>query len=105
MAQYTITPRAWRQLNEEADNLEERAGLKTAARFFDASIQTFEELADTPRMGHRCGFRRPSLRRLRRWRVKGFEDWAIFYQVKRSGVEIVHIIHGSRDIEALLGEK
>jgi len=40
---------------------------------------------------------------LRRWRVKGFENWLIFYQVTKAGAEIVHVTHGARDIENLLG--
>jgi plasmid stabilization system protein ParE len=28
----------------------------------------------------------------------------IFYQAERNGVEIIHIMHGARDIESLLGE-
>ncbi|WP_396127361.1 type II toxin-antitoxin system RelE/ParE family toxin [Acidicapsa acidisoli] len=55
-----------------------------------------------PRMGLRCGFRRLSLRRIRRWPLKGFENWLIFYQPKHQGIEVVRVIHGSRDIEALL---
>lgn len=53
MARYTIRPRAWPDLNREADNLEERAGLETAARFFDSALRTFAELADMPKLGHR----------------------------------------------------
>jgi toxin ParE1/3/4 len=51
-----------------------------------------------------CGFRKAALRGVRRWPVKGFEKWLIFYQPKRNGVEIIHIIHGNRDIEALLNK-
>ena len=54
------------------------------------------------RMGILCGFRKPATRRLRRWPVKGFENWLIFYQARRDGVEIVHVMHGARDIESLL---
>jgi hypothetical protein len=36
------------------------------------------------------------------WPVKGFENWLIFYQARRNGVEIVHVFHGARDIESLL---
>jgi toxin ParE1/3/4 len=57
-----------------------------------------------PHMGVRCGFQRASLRRLRRWPVQGFENWLIFYFPRRDGVEIVHIMHGARDIERLLNE-
>jgi toxin ParE1/3/4 len=54
-------------------------------------------------MGTPCGFARPSLRRLRRWRVGGFDSWLIFYLPKCEGVEVVHVMHGARDIERLLG--
>jgi len=53
-------------------------------------------------MGKRCSFRRTSLSRLRRWPVKDFESWLIFYQPKQNGVEIVHVLHGGLDIESLL---
>src|SRR5271165_1359153 len=46
-----------------------------------------------------AGFRKPATSRLRRWPVKGFENWLIFYQPKRDGVEIVYVMHGARDIE------
>jgi toxin ParE1/3/4 len=49
-----------------------------------------------------CGFRRRALRLIRRWPVKGFENWLIFYQARRDGAEIVHVIHGARDIDQLL---
>jgi len=64
--------------------------------------RTFEELALTPKMGAICGFRKTSIRNLRRWAVQGFENWLIFYRVKRGGIEIVHLMHGARDIEGLL---
>jgi len=55
-----------------------------------------------PKLGVLCAFRKPALRRLRRWPVKGFENWLIFYQPRGNGVEIVHLSHGARDIESLL---
>jgi toxin ParE1/3/4 len=53
-------------------------------------------------MGVLCGFRKPATRRLRRWPVKSFESWLIFYRARRDGVEIVQVMHGARDIESLL---
>jgi len=79
------------------------AGLETAERFLDQLMSTFEALAQMPKMGVLCGFRKPATRRLRRWPVNGFENWLIFYQARRDGVEIVHVMHGARDIESLLG--
>ena len=78
--------------------------METAERFLDRLIDSFDALAHMPRMGVVCGFRKPAARRLRRWRVKEFEDWLIFYQARRTSVEIVHVRHGARDIESLLDE-
>jgi len=99
---FTVRPLAWREINAQLDYLEEQARLETAERFLDQLMSTFETLAQMPSMGVLCGFRRPATRRLRRWPVRGFENWLIFYQARRDGVEIVHVMHGARDIESLL---
>jgi len=93
---------AWREINTHLNYLEEHSDLKTAEHFLDELMGSFQALADMPRMGVRCNFHRPAASRLRRWPVRGFENWLIFYQPKRFGVEIVHVIHGARDIETLL---
>jgi toxin ParE1/3/4 len=103
MPHFTLRPLAWREINAQLDYLEDQAGLETAERFLDQLLSTFITLANMPRIGVRCGFRRSATRRLRRWPVKDFENWLVFYQVKRHGVEIVHLLHGARDIENLLG--
>lgn len=84
------------------ENLEAEAGLETAEHFLDQLMGSFQALADMPRMGILCSFRKPSARRLRRWLVKDFENWLIFYQATLYGVGLVHVIHGARDIETLL---
>jgi toxin ParE1/3/4 len=104
VALFRVRPLAWREINSQLDHLEEKAGPETAERFLDQLMGSFQALADMPKMGFFCGFRKPSTRRLRRWPVKDLENWIIFYQVTRYGVEIVHVIHGARDIEALLNK-
>ena len=101
MPHFTIRPLAWREINNQLDYLEEEAGLETAERFLDQLISSFNTLTHMPRMGLLCGFRKLALRRIRRWPVKGFENWLIFYQVRRYGIEVVHVLHGARDIESL----
>jgi len=99
---FTIRPLAWREINKHLDYLEEQAGLEIAERFLDQLIRSFDTLTRMPRIGTLCGFRKPSTRRLRRWQVKDFENWLIFYQVRRYGIEVVYVLHGARDIESLL---
>ena len=102
MAEVFVRARARRDILLNAEYLEEHGGMETAQRFLDATRSTFEALAKMPKLGVLCAFRSPALRRVRRWPVKGFENWLIFYQVRRNGVEIVHLLHGARDIESLL---
>jgi toxin ParE1/3/4 len=102
LAKVFVRARARRDILSIAEYLEEQGGLEIAQRFLDATQSTFKALAKMPKLGALCSFRRPALRRLRRWPVKGFENWLIFYLPRRNGVEIVHLIHGARDIEGLL---
>ena len=102
MPHFRVLPLAWSEINKQVDYLEERAGLEVAERFLDRLMSSFEVLGRTPNMGVSCGFRRPATRRLRRWPVKDFEDWLIFYLLRRGAVEIVHVLHGARDIQNLL---
>jgi toxin ParE1/3/4 len=104
VAYFTVRPLAWLEISAQLQYLEEEAGLETAERFLDSLISTFEMLGHMPKMGALCGFRKPTTRRLRRWRVKDFENWLIFYQAKRDGAEIVYVLRGARDIESLLDE-
>ena len=104
MPRVVVRPRAWREIDRQIAYLQQQAGAEVAERFLDSLTQTCDQLARMPHMGMLCGFRRASLRRVRRWRVQGFDNWLIFYLPRRDGVEIIHIIHGARDIEQLLGE-
>jgi len=101
-ARVFVRARARRDILSNAAYLEEHGGLETAQRFLVAIQSTFEALAKMPKLGVLCNFRSAALRRIRRWPVKGFENWLVFYLPKRDGVEIVHVIHGARDIESLL---
>ena len=104
MPRVTIRPSAWREINRQLEYLEEQAGLAVAERFLDSFMSTCDDLALMPMLAPLCGFQRPATRRMRRWPVKGFDNWLIFYRARRDGAEIVHILHGARDIQTLLDE-
>jgi hypothetical protein len=44
----------------------------------------------------------PGLEALRVFRVTGFEDILIFYRPLSEGVENLRVVHGSRNLRALL---
>jgi toxin ParE1/3/4 len=97
-----VRARARSDILSSAEYLDEHGSAETAQRFLGATQSTFESLAKMPKLGALCAFSKPALRRIRRWPVKGFENWLIFYQPRRNGVEIIHVIHGARDIDSLL---
>lgn len=78
-----------------------------ADHFLRATEQTFRTLARSPGMGRPRKFSPNKLKGLRSWRVDGFPKYLIFYrpQKKESGVEIVRVLHGMRDLERMFGEE
>jgi len=57
-----------------------------------------------PLMGSAREYRNSEFSGIRMWRVKGFRQYLIFYRPIQDGIEIVRVIHSSRDIAALFGE-
>ena len=80
-----------------------QSSLNVALRFYDAIDETTKLLAWMPRLGKQRIARDPALAELRSWSVKGFGDYLIFYLPRRSGIEVLHVVHGSRDLPRHLG--
>jgi plasmid stabilization system protein ParE len=101
-APYTIRPLAWRAIVETPNYLEENSGIEIAERFIDNLISTAAELARMPMMGAPCSFENAALGGLRRWAVHGFENWLVFYLPTSATIEIVHVLHGARNLNVIL---
>jgi toxin ParE1/3/4 len=88
-----------------ADQVERIAREQPAAarRYLLAVERAFDRLLEMPEMGVRRTFRHPKLAGLRMWPVPGFKNFLIFYRVTPRCVEIVRILHGTRDIPRVLG--
>jgi toxin ParE1/3/4 len=69
--------RAKRDLTEQFAWLGQEAGVETAIRFRNAARQTFVELLRMPGMGTSNPL--PEDPTIRRWRIRGFEKYLIFY--------------------------
>lgn len=78
--------------------------LDASDRFLAAAEETFKQLAKMPGMGKLNQFYNPNLADVRQQAVKGFQKYLVFYRPTDSGVEILRVIHGARDIEAILDE-
>jgi toxin ParE1/3/4 len=73
-----------------------------ALRFFDAARETFAKIATTPSLGRVYTTQNQNLTGLRKWGIKGFKNYIIFYLIREDILIIVRIIHGARDFPALL---
>jgi toxin ParE1/3/4 len=73
--------------------------LDAADRFLEAAYGAFQELARMPGMGRTRNFPQARLNKLRSFRIKDFENYLIFYSPIQDGIEVFHVLHGTRDLE------
>jgi toxin ParE1/3/4 len=73
--------------------------IDAADRFLAAVTVAFRELASRPRLGRLRKFPRLPSEEVRSFRVKGFKNYLIFYRPIPNGIEILHVIHGARNLE------
>jgi toxin ParE1/3/4 len=83
----------------------ENASIEVADRFLAAANDTLNLLSTQPESGTRFFVRKPELQGMRRFPVTaGFEKILLFYFPLSDGVDLVRVVHGSRDIQRLLSE-
>ncbi|MGH9769536.1 MAG: type II toxin-antitoxin system RelE/ParE family toxin [Blastocatellia bacterium] len=98
-------PLARFDLIEEADFIEQVYGLVKAESFLDAAEAAFSSLVSMPLMGSPRPDLAAEISDLRQWRIKGFEDYLIFYRPLPDGVEIIRVLHGKRNIPTILSDE
>ena len=96
---------ARRDLMEHFVYLAENAGLDTAGRFLTQAEASFNDLANQPKMGAPLTLKHADLAGMRKWRVKDFDNFLIFYLPHHDGVSIVRVLYATRDWWSLLGIK
>jgi toxin ParE1/3/4 len=99
---YLLTAKADQDLDEQAYYLACEANAEVGHRFLVASHQTFALLASQPKIGWHAHLKHPRLTSLRVFRVSGFPRMLVLYVPLADGVEILRVIHGSRNLLALL---
>lgn len=88
-------------IHKQADKILEE-NPSAALRFVEATEEAFSLLEKNPEMGRQYQYISRRLTGLRIWRVAGFEKHLIFYRPFSEGVEILDVVHGKRDIPAIL---
>lgn len=73
-----------------------------ARRFVDAVQKTLKQIAMHPGTGSPKVFATPALDGVRSWWVEGFRNHIIYYLVRTDGIEVLAVLHGARNIEAVL---
>jgi plasmid stabilization system protein ParE len=53
-------------------------------------------------LGGACEFENPELTELRVWSIKGFEHYLIFYLPIDDDIDVIRVLHASRDVENIL---
>jgi len=94
---------ALRDLDAQAEFIQQDSP-DAAIRFLEAARETFDLLAKMPELGGVCEFGSPNAAGIRVWPIKGFKNYLIFYRPIQQGVEIIRVLHGARDIPAVLEE-
>lgn len=75
--------------------------MEAAERFFDAVEETCALLAEMPQIGSFRIFDKEDLKEIRIIPVKQFEKYLVFYRESIKGIEIIRIVHGTRDLPGL----
>lgn len=71
----------------------------------EAAADSASLLAAQPEAGYRFFVRRPELQGMRRFPLPdGFEKVLLFYFPLKTGIDLVRVVHGSRDLDRLLME-
>lgn len=96
---YVVRPAADRDIDEISGYLEENAGIDISLQFISEVYAAFALLATQPEMGWRLKSRFAN-HEVRVFRVSSrFSDYLILYHLCFGRLEIVRVVHGSRDLE------
>lgn len=77
--------------------------LDVAVHFLVAVEDSIELLRKNPFLGNIREFQNSRISNIRMTLVKGFHNYQIYYTVGKEVVEIVRVLHGSRDLSDIFG--
>ena len=88
-------------LDRHSDYLLAVAGVESASKFVEAARHSFRVIAQSPHLGPALRSSNPRMAEMRKWRVRGFPKFLIFYLPMTGGVRIVRVLHAAQDWGAL----
>jgi toxin ParE1/3/4 len=75
-----------------------------ATRAIELAYETFATLAREPGSGRLRKFHGSRLKDIRSWHITGLDNYLVFYRPVPEGIQVLHVWHGARDVEALFGD-
>jgi toxin ParE1/3/4 len=100
--QLIIRNRATQDLRQQANYILGNGSVGAAEQFLELAEATFAQISIVPRIGKSVDFVSDRMGEVRQWRVKNFQDYLVFYRVQDEQIEILRVLHGSRDLEGIL---
>lgn len=100
MRQLTLRPKAQADIEAIVDYL--LVERPPSAKDFVSTLQnTFDLLAENPKIGATRQYRQKTLSGMRMFPMKQFSAYLIFYLHNDQTLDVVRVLHGSKDISAL----
>jgi toxin ParE1/3/4 len=96
-----ITPKASQDLDDCFAYISQN-NPEIALHFFDSTRITIAQIAKMPGIGSIFATNNTRLQGVRKWSVKDFRKYLIFYIERDDAVEIVRILYAARDISSIL---
>jgi len=93
--------KAARDLDQIAAYLATEGSDEVGRRFLTAVHDTFRLLAANPNLGWRPQVGRAKLKGVRSFRIGDFEKVLVFYRQLPKEIEILRVLHGARNIDAM----
>lgn len=87
---------------DQADWYRAQSGTTLAKRWEREVTLATRRIVRNPKSGSLCTFRSEALSGVRRMRIEKFSRHLIFYQTAEGEITILRVLHGARDLEALL---
>jgi len=98
-------PRARLDLLEQFIYFGEESGVNLAHRYFAAVDETCAVLVAQPNAGVAYDSGVAGLKGMRRFPIRGFENYLLFYVPRPGGIDVVRVLHGARDIYSLFSDE
>ena len=101
MARIVERAAAWSEVKAIALHIGTRRP-SAARRFLNAVQKTYERLSVMPALGSVWDEDDPRFAGVRYIAIPRYRKYVVFYRALDDGVEILHVLHGARDLRAFL---